>query len=233
MFVFLVQLLDKLHLLHGGFVFDNHCFGDFAFIVQHLIDKLNRITASKFGTANSFRTSYLYDWNGNLSKLTRRGSTGAYIDSISYGYKYYTNQLDYTEDYNGDAPGWDFPGTLTGSNHYQYDANGNLTRDDCKAVSVSYNSFNLPLELDFGNNQKLSYYYDGSGRKITKINTPGTYYPTNTEYRGQLVHQSSNGVSSLKYIITPEGRLKNTGFSGRTPRQYFDECEPYSDYFSE
>ena len=26
-----------------------------------------------------------------------------------------------------------------------------------------------------------------------------------------MVHQSSNGVSSLKYIITPEGRLKNTG----------------------
>lgn len=174
-------------------------------------DKLNRITGSKFGTTNSFRTSYSYDCNGNILELTRRGSTGAYIDSISYGYKVYTNQLDYTSDYYGDAPGWDFPGTLIGSNHYQYDANGNMTRDDYKAVNVSYNSFNLPTEIDFGNNQKLNYYYDGSGQKLTKISSPGTYYPTNTEYRGLMVHQSCNGTSSLKYIITPEGRLLNTG----------------------
>ena len=43
------------------------------------------------------------------------------------------------------------------------------------------------------------------------IYSPGTYYPTNTEYRGQFVHQSCNGTSSLKYIITPEGMLKNKG----------------------
>jgi RHS repeat-associated protein len=176
-------------------------------------DKLSRITGSQFspGSTNAFRTSYSYDYNGNFQKLTRKGSTGAYIDSISYGYKTYTNQLDYTSDYYGDAPGWDFPGTLTGSNHYQYDAMGNLTRDDYKAVNLTYNSFNLPLELDFGNNQKLSYHYDGSGRKLTKVNTPSSNPPTNTEYRGPLVHESYNSVSSLKYIITPEGRIKNTG----------------------
>jgi RHS repeat-associated protein len=67
------------------------------------------------------------------------------------------------------------------------------------------------LKLDFGNNQKLSYHYDGSGRKLTKVNTPASNPPTNTEYRGPLVHESYNSVSSLKYIITPEGRLKNTG----------------------
>lgn len=47
--------------------------------------------------------------------------------------------------------------------------NGNMTRDDYKAVSISYNSFNLPSELDFGNNKKLSSSYDGSGRKLTNL----------------------------------------------------------------
>ena len=41
------------------------------------------------------------------------------------------------------------------------------------------------------------------------IYSPGTYWPTNIECRGQFVHQSCNGTSSLKYIITPEGMLKN------------------------
>jgi uncharacterized protein RhaS with RHS repeats len=67
----------------------------------------------------------------------------------------------------------DFPGTLTGANHYQYDANGNLTRDDYKSVNISYNSFNLPSNLDFGSNQSISYFYDGSGHKLTKISATG------------------------------------------------------------
>ena len=43
------------------------------------------------------------------------------------------------------------------------------------------------------------------------IYATGNYWPTNTEYVGQFVHQSCNGTSSLKYIITPEGMLKNKG----------------------
>lgn len=88
---------------------------------------------------------------------------------------------------------------------------GNLIYDAYKHVNISYNCFNLPWELDFGSNQKLNYIYDGSGKKLTKISSPGTYYPTNVEYLGQFVHQSSNGISSLKYIITPEGRILNSG----------------------
>ena len=32
--------------------------------------------------------------------------------------------------------------------------------------------------MDFGGNQKLIYNYDGLGRKLTKISSPGGYYLT-------------------------------------------------------
>lgn len=83
--------------------------------------------------------------------------------------------------------------------------------DDYKAVNISYNSFNLPSLLDFGSNQSISYIYNGSGQKLTKIAASGMAAPNYTEYVGQFVHESWNGTSSLKYIITPEGCLRNKG----------------------
>jgi RHS repeat-associated protein len=87
-----------------------------------------------------------------------------------------------------------------------------MTRDDYHSLSLQYNSFNLPWELDFGNNKKVSYFYSGGGQKLTKWVETGTGAPVVTEYLGPFVHQYNMGsTSSLKYIITPEGRIKNTG----------------------
>lgn len=187
-------------------------------IQTYAYDQLNRITKSNYPTGSSptssFATTYGYDKNGNLKNLTRRGITGTYIDQITYGYKgNNSNRLDYATDASGDiASVEDYPGTLSGANHFQYDLNGNLTRDDYRSLSLQYNSFNLPWEMDFGNNKKVTYFYDGSGKKLTKIVFTGTGAPLCTEYLGQFVHQyTMGGTSSLKYIITPEGRLKNKG----------------------
>ena len=47
---------------------------------------------------------------------------------------------------------------------------------------------------------------------LTKMVETGSSSPLVTEYLGQFVHgYTVGGTSSLKYIITPEGRLKNTG----------------------
>ncbi|MDP3912713.1 MAG: RHS repeat-associated core domain-containing protein, partial [Bacteroidota bacterium] len=121
--------------------------------------------------------------------------------------------LDYATDASGDIAGVeDFPGTLTGANHYLYDANGNLRRDDYRALNLYYNSFNLPWELDFGNNKKVIYIYDGAGQKIAKEVSDGINPAVHTDYLGQFVHEYTlGGTSSLKYIITSEGRLKNKG----------------------
>jgi RHS repeat-associated protein len=118
-----------------------------------------------------------------------------------------------TTDASGDVAGVeDFPGTLTGANHYQYDANGNLTRDDYRALNLYYNSFNLPWEFDFGSNKKVTYIYDGAGQKIAKEASDGINPAVHADYLVPFVHgYTVGGTSSLKYIISPEGRLKNTG----------------------
>jgi RHS repeat-associated protein len=181
-------------------------------------DQVNRITNGNYPTgsspAYSFASTYVYDKNGNLKNLTRRGFTGTFIDQITYGYKGdNSNRLDYATDASGDVAGVeDFPGTLTGANHYQYDDNGNLTRDDYRALNLYYNSFNLPWELDFGSNKKVTYIYDGAGQKIAKEASDGINPAVHTDYLGQFVHEyTMGGTSSLKYIITSEGRLKNKG----------------------
>lgn len=187
-------------------------------IQTYAYDQLNRITKSNFPTGSSptssFATTYGYDKNGNLKSMTRRGISGTYIDQITYGYKANnSNRLDYASDASNDIAGVeDFPGTLTGENHFQYDTNGNMTRDDYRSQSLKYNSFNLPWEMDFGNNKKVNYFYDGEGKKLTKVMTDGANPALSTVYRGAFVHQVTSGsTSSLKYIITPEGRLKNKG----------------------
>ena len=79
-------------------------------------------------------------------------------------------------------------------------------------MNLKYNSFNLPYEFDFGSNKKVTYFYDGAGQKIAKEVSDGINPAVHTDYLGQFVHQYTvGGTSSLKYIITPEGRIKNSG----------------------
>jgi len=45
---------------------------------------------------------------------------------------------------------------------YAYDANtkgtgGNMTRDDNKGITVTYNALNLPTNVDFGNGNKIEW----------------------------------------------------------------------------
>ena len=81
-------------------------------------DQVNRITNGNYPTGSSpvysFASTYVYDKNGNLKNLTRRGSTGSFIDQITYGYKGgNSNRLDYATDASGDVAGVeDFPGTV-------------------------------------------------------------------------------------------------------------------------
>lgn len=81
--------------------------------------------------------------------------------SDAIGYTYYTNSnwMSATNDSKGDIAGVeDFEGTLAGAGHYLYDYNGNLTRDDYKGVTISYNDNNLPELIDFGSDNKISYF---------------------------------------------------------------------------
>ncbi len=65
-------------------------------------------------------------------------------------------------------------GTNT-DNDYAYDANGNLTIDKNKKITlITYNLLNLPEEITFLDNSKIQYIYDASGAKLQKISTNAT-----------------------------------------------------------
>ncbi|MCL9807711.1 hypothetical protein NAT51_19495, partial [Flavobacterium amniphilum] len=61
----------------------------------------------------------------------------------------------------------------TSNDDYAYDANGNMTRDDNKAITnISYNHLNLPFTITFynphGKQTKIEYIYDAAGSKKSK-----------------------------------------------------------------
>jgi RHS repeat-associated protein len=79
-------------------------------------------------------------------------------------------------------------------------------------VQAVYNQFYLPDEMDFGSNRKITYTYNGSGQKIMRSVSDGINPVSYTNYVGMFVHEyTGSNEKTLKYIMTPEGRIMNTG----------------------
>jgi RHS repeat-associated protein len=67
-------------------------------------------------------------------------------------------------------------------------------------------------EMDFADNKKIVYFYNTTGEKMLRALSVGGAAPTMTYYFGPFVHEGTlGGASSLKYVITPEGRIINSG----------------------
>jgi hypothetical protein len=67
-------------------------------------------------------------------------------------------------------------------------------------------------EMDFADNKKINYFYNSTGEKMLRAVSVGGAAPTMTYYFGPFVHEGTlGGASSLKYVITPEGRIINSG----------------------
>ena len=114
----------------------------------------------------------LGDSMGNITSLTRNGRQdgGTYgkVNQLTYGYD--GNHLVSVSDavtsptYNG------FFGFNDGASQaveYEYDANGNMTRDRNKGISsVQYNADNLPLRIQYDNGSRATYLYTADGTKL-------------------------------------------------------------------
>jgi hypothetical protein len=112
----------------------------------------------------------------------------------------------------------DYPGT---SGDYSYDANGNMTFDGAKNINISYNRvLNLPVELDFGSDNRIFFHYDATGRKLIKhVKQSNPANEEVTHYDGNMVFGRSDG--RVSYILTEEGRL--VGDYGESPRKFLYE----------
>jgi len=79
-----------------------------------------------------------------------------------------------------------------------------MVNDLNKEMHVTYNHLNLPVLVDFGNNNKIEYLYSATGARIkTTVYTNGTiskemHYASNIVYDG----------SELDHILISEGRVR-------------------------
>jgi RHS repeat-associated protein len=185
---------------------------------SYTYDAINRITGSYYGEqSQGVLTSsqklreydYMYDLNGNIQGMKRTGNTGSLIDSLIYDYGEslsYSNRLLNVADSSLPDVGFkDGPGQ---DDDYEYDSNGNLTKDLNKGISsITYNFLNLP-ELITIADSTIRFFYDATGRKVSKVITRGANITQRT-YEGGFEYAGED----LSIIHTGEGYVQKADTS--------------------
>jgi RHS repeat-associated protein len=176
------------------------------------------MTLANYGSGNNgstwndnpgyYNEQLTYDSVGNIRSL-QRNSSGYTMDNLSYDYNPTSNKLFSVTDNCTNTAGFN-DGNKSGAD-YLYDANGNLTTDYNKGLTIGYNFLNLPQSVTNGT-QTIGYTYDATGHKLKKT-FPGQqdhYYIDDIEYDG----------SSLLFAMTEEGRVR-PGTGGAYTYDYF------------
>jgi RHS repeat-associated protein len=187
-----------------------------------------------------------YDENGNIQTLRQWGlnaGTSALVDDLAYNYFYdgslLTNKLInvYDKENKPNSLLGDFK---TANSHvqvksattldYDFDANGNLTKDLNKEIGalssngIEYNLLNLPyrIQVQGGTKGTITYIYDAAGNKLEKRvmdNTTASQLNNKTSYIGGLVYENDQ----LQLFGHEEGRLR--------PKTIQNATTYVSDYF--
>ena len=177
-------------------------------------DGLSRLMNATYGETAGINTNTnrfsenvtAYDKNGNIKTLQRYGQTAAssygLIDNLTFTLG--GNLLSRVDDaaaasaYNG---GFEFKDGVKQANEYNYDSNGNLTKDLNKGITnISYNCLNLPSVVTFNDGSTVTYTYAADGTKLKTVHKTGST-TTTTDYCGNVVYE--NGVQKL--LLTDEG----------------------------
>ena len=177
-------------------------------------DGLNRMTDGIYGEGNSINANLNrfteqiteYDKNGNIKKLKRYGQTGAnaygLVDNLTLELK--GNQLKTVSDaatataYNN---GFEFKKGANATIEYDYDPNGNLTKDLNKDIKeIQYNFLNLPNLVKFLDESTITYTYGADGTKLRTVHKIGSV-TTTTDYCGNVIYENN----TAKLLLTEEG----------------------------
>ena len=146
-------------------------------------DGLGRLTAATYDEnvssgkktgkgGGNYDTRYAYDKMGNIQSLRRQGlhddGVCDVIDDLKYTYD--GNQVIRVGDSAIDPVYKDCFTFVDGADddtEYEYDENGNLTKDLNRGIcGIEYNCLNLPSRVDFADGSRITYTYDGGGRKL-------------------------------------------------------------------
>lgn len=176
-------------------------------------DDASRLTSAAYSEGNNnnkYGTQYAYDCMGNITSLRRNGlqdgGTYGLIDDLTFSYD--GNRLTSVNDAVTDPTynnAWNFKDGADSDFEYEYDENGNLTKDLNKNISsIQYNSLNLPTQILFADGNVIRYTYSADGRKLRAVYTTAMPATTKTiDYCGNLIFE--NGT--LKQILVDGGYI--------------------------
>jgi len=179
-----------------------------------------------------------YDENGNIKAMLQSGwklGGSNPIDSLTYSYTTNSNKLKNVIDGRNDPTTTmgDFrtsslspynTGKTNTAIDYNYDANGNMTRDLNKDIGslttdgIIYNHLNLPYQVKVrsatGTKGTITYIYDATGNKLKKttLDSAGSIQ-TVTTYLGAFQYQGRQALSgtpadTLQFFGQEEGRVR-------------------------
>ena len=215
-------------------------------------DRLGRLTDAEYGegpslsvNTNRFNEQVTgYDKMGNILGLKRYGQTSStgydVIDDLSLSYA--GNRLKKVTDRSGTSAfnnGFEFKDGIDLPTEYEYDENGNLTKDLNKNITaIQYNCLNLPSRVMFANGNSISYLYDAAGRKLRTVHVLEGDSVT-TDYCGNVVYE--NGVpqillTEVGYVSLTDGKyhyyLKDHQGNNRVVVDEEGTVEEVNDYYA-
>ena len=215
-------------------------------------DRLGRLTDAEYGegpslsvNTNRFNEQVTgYDKMGNILGLKRYGQTSAtgydVIDDLSLSYV--GNRLKKVTDRSTTPAfnnGFEFKDGIDLPTEYEYDENGNLTKDLNKNITaIQYNCLNLPSRVMFANGNSISYLYDAAGRKLRTVHVLEGDSVT-TDYCGNVVYE--NGVpqillTEVGYVSLTDGKyhyyLKDHQGNNRVVVDEEGTVEEVNDYYA-
>ena len=173
-------------------------------------DNLNRLTNAVYGEGgvlvqnqNRFNEQVTgYDKMSNILGIKRSGQTSStgygLIDDLAMSYN--GNQLKSVSDRATNSVygnGFDFKDGVNKEAEYEYDENGNMTKDlNKKILNIQYNCLNLPSRIEFENGHIISYLYDADGIKLRTTHIIGSD-TTVTDYCGNVIYENGIPVKLL------------------------------------
>ncbi|WP_212005422.1 DUF6695 family protein [Chitinophaga sp. HK235] len=176
-----------------------------------------------------------YDENGNIKAMQQWGMLPAGGSSIvdDMQYRYQTNQLANKLSSVTEAPSigtkdfklGDFTDRNRTDDDYDYDPNGNLTKDNNKGIgSIRYNLLNLPYKTTFPNKGDVTFIYDALGNKLEKrVHELASAANGNVEKNSTSTY--IGGIEYKDNVLSTmgqeEGRIRYNASTGAWAYDYF------------
>jgi RHS repeat-associated protein len=171
-----------------------------------LYDGASRLKSASYASTQSGEDYALnnvnYDFNGNITNLSRNGlksnSTFGLIDNLNYTYNANSNKILKVDDASNETASFK---DVTG-NDYDYWTDGSLRKDGNKDITqIDYNYLKLPQKINLTNGRWIEYEYDASGKKLKKTLSTGKIidYEEDEIYEDGILSQTSHD----------EGRIVN------------------------